>query len=193
MSDPVSALGGASFDGLIRITEAGPRGMVTVRGDLASPKLEKAVFKATGCPMPARRGAVSEGEHGVCWMSPDELLLLVPHAQASAVVAALDTALKGEHALVVDVSDARASFVLDGTSGYVRETLAKLTPADMRTSALPVGALRRTRLAQVPAAIYFTTDTRAEVICFRSVAAYVFGLLKTAAEPGSEVMFFPQS
>lgn len=187
MSDPLSALGGASFDGLVRIAEAPPRGMITVRGDLSSARLEKAVVTTIGLSMPAENGAVVHGERGVCWMSPDELLILLPHGDVTGAVAAMSSALSGEHALVVDVSDARASFTLEGEGHLIRETLAKLTPADMRSDAVPVGSMRRTRLAQVPAAIFFAADTKAELVCFRSVAAYVFGTLKHAAQPGSEV------
>ncbi len=46
MSDPVSALGGASFDGIVRISEAGPRGMVTIRGDLSDSGVRNAI---AGC------------------------------------------------------------------------------------------------------------------------------------------------
>lgn len=191
MSELVSPLGGASFDGLVRVAENEPRGMVTLRGDLASAKLARAVKTASGLSIPAKQGAVTEGERGVCWMSPDELLILLPHADATGAVAALDAALVGEHALVVDVSDARASFALEGEGRLIRETLAKLSPADMRSKALPVGTLRRTRLAQVPAAVYFSGEARADLICFRSVAAYVFGILKHAAMPGSEVGYLP--
>jgi len=191
MSDPVSPLGGASFEGIVRITENGPRGMITVRGDLASAKLEKAVVTTAGLSMPAKTGAVIDGAGGICWMSPDEVLVLLPHADAAGAVAAMSAALQGEHALVVDVSDARASFTLEGEGRLIRETLAKLSPADMRAKALPVGTMRRTRLAQVPAALYFAEETRAELICFRSVAAYVFGILKHAATPGSEVGYLP--
>lgn len=49
---------------------------------------------------------------------------------------------------------------------------------------------RRTRLAQVPAALRMVDDETFEVICFRSVAQYVFDLLKVAGQPGSEVGFF---
>lgn len=187
MSDPVSALGGASFDGLIRITDAGPRGMVTVRGDLSSAKLGKAVQAATGLAIPEQRCALMDGARGICWMSPDELLVLLPHGDAGGAVAAMSAALAGEHALVVDVSDARAVFTLEGEGRLLRETLAKLTPADMRAAILPVGMVRRSRLAQVAAAFVFVEDGRAELICFRSVAGYVFGILKHAAKPGSEV------
>ena len=190
MSDPVSALCGAIFEGLVRIAETPPRGMTTVRSDLGSAKLEKAVVTTVGLSMPAQNGAVIDGERGVCWMSPDELLILLPHGDASGAVAALSNTLSGEHALVVDVSDARASFTLEGDAYLIRETLAKLSPADMRADAMSVGTMRRTRLAQVPAAFFFASQTRAELICFRSVAAYVFGILKHAAAPGSEVGYY---
>ncbi|MGR3511626.1 MAG: sarcosine oxidase subunit gamma [Paracoccaceae bacterium] len=190
MSDPVSPLAGVSFGGLIRITETGPRGMLTVRGDLTSAKLAKAVKTATGCAMPAPMGTVTDGDRGVCWMSPDELLVLVPHADATGAEQAMTAALAGEHALVVDVSDARVCFSLEGEAALIRETLAKLIPADTRPKALPVGTMRRTRLAQVPAAVFFTGETRAELICFRSVADYAFGLLCHAAKPGSAVGHF---
>ena len=99
----------------------------------------------------------------------------------------MDKLLYSYHALVTDVSDARAMFELRG--GGLRDVLAKLTPADMSAAALPPGELRRSRLAQVPAAFWLRSETAAQVICFRSVARYVFDLLKTAAQPGSAVGF----
>ena len=123
-------------------------------------------------------------------MSPDELLILLPYDDVTSALTAMSVALKGEHALVVDVSDARASFRIEGEGALIRETLAKLTPADMRAAALPVGILRRTRLAQVPAAFWLQSEGAAHLICFRSVASYIFGILKHAATPGSEAGFF---
>ena len=88
------------------------------------------------------------------------------------------------------MSDARAVFTLEGEGAAIRNVLAKLTPADLRPASLPVGEVRRTRFAQVPAAFWLAEEGRAELVCFRSVAIYVFGLLKNAAEPGSEVGYF---
>ena len=94
------------------------------------------------------------------------------------------------HHLAVNVSDARSAMRVTGEGARIRECLAKLTPADLRTSALPVGQVRRTRLAQVAAAFWFASDGEAFVICFRSVADYVFGLVSEAAAPGAEVGYF---
>ena len=190
MSDAVSALQGASFKGQVAIRENGLRGMITLRGDLSSEAVKAAASKVAGVEFPGQRGASSSGESGLCWMSPDELLILLPHDGVAKALGAIGKALKNEHHLAVDVSDARASFTLEGEGAAIRNVLAKLTPADLRPGALPVGEMRRTRLAQVPAALWFHEEGRAEVICFRSVAEYVWGLLVNAAEPGSEVGYF---
>lgn len=183
MSRPVSALPGARFQGTCTIRETGLAGMITLRGDLGDGNLADAVGQVTGAPMPAMR-AISAGERGkVAWMSPDELLLFVMHAQVVEALEKLEEALAGSHFLAVDVSDARAVFRVEGPR--TREVLAKLSPADIRD--LAPGQFRRTRLAQVPAAFHMTGETSAEIVCFRSMADYVFKLLSNAAKPGSEV------
>ena len=68
--------------------------------------------------------------------------------------------------------------------------MAKLVPVDMSTQAFVPGQFRRTRMAQVAAAFWMLDEETIRIVCFRSVAEYVFGLLKDAAEPGSEVGFF---
>ncbi|MEY8838007.1 sarcosine oxidase subunit gamma family protein, partial [Cribrihabitans sp. XS_ASV171] len=99
MSDAKSALNKASFDGIARVEECGLQGMITLRGDLGSQAMAKAVKDAVGQDMPGQREAKVEGGTGAIWMSPDELLLLVPHAKADDICATLSEALKGEHAL----------------------------------------------------------------------------------------------
>lgn len=187
MSDPVTALNGARFEGIARIAEAPLQGMVTLRADLAARKVGSAVRKAAGVAIPDRVACAWDGDRGAAWMSPDELLLFVPYAEAGAVVAALDKALSGLHATAADVSDARAMFRVSGPKA--REVLAKLTPADMAPGAFPTGAFRRTRLGQVPVAIG-AGEEGLMLVCFRSVAAHVFDLLAGAACPGSSVGYF---
>ena len=183
MSEAVSALDSATYEGFCTVREAGLVGMITLRGDLASEAMAKAVKAVTGAAMPGQ-GGVTVGKKGkAAWMSPDELLLMVDHAGAEADVAKLGKALAKDHALAVNVSDARAVFHVSGTGA--REVLAKLSPADV--FALAPGQMRRTRLAQVAGAFHMLDDTTFEVVCFRSVAGYVFDLLCNAAKPGSEV------
>jgi sarcosine oxidase subunit gamma len=188
MSEAVSALPDAGFTGRVTVADAGLHGMVTVRGDLGSAKMKKAVKSIAGVDVPDVRGASFEGEIGVLWMSPDELLVLVPYTNATAATEKLAKALKGTHHLVVNVSDARAVIRLSGPEW--REVLARLTPADLHPDAFGPGELRRTRLAQTAAAFWVSGDEEVTVVCFRSVAKYVFDLLSNAADAPAPVDHF---
>ena len=183
MSNAVSALNGASFDGFVRVAEAGLRGMITLRGDLSDAKLKKAVKDLTGAAVPKQRAVTLKGDKGVAWMSPDELLVMVPYADVLAAEKSLNDALNGSHFMAVNVSDARVTFTLTGAGA--REVLAKVSPVDM--AGFTTGEIRRTRLAQVAGAFWISGEDEFTVVAFRSVAQYVFDLLKTAAQPGSEV------
>ena len=188
MSEAVSALQGAAFEGLVAVRDAGLRGMVTLRGTLSDKAFAAAIRSETGLAVPAQRGVVSAGDMSLCWMSPDELLLLCPHHQADVLAQGLAAALAQQHALVANISDARAVFQVRGSKA--REVMAKLAPVDLAPGVFEKGEIRRTRLAQVAAAFYLTDETTFEVICFRSVAQYMFDLLSTAADPASAVDFF---
>jgi sarcosine oxidase, subunit gamma len=55
MSDAVSALGGASFDGFATIREIGPLGMISLRCKHDVKALPKAIKTAVGVAMPGVR------------------------------------------------------------------------------------------------------------------------------------------
>jgi len=186
MSEPVSALGGASATtGIAAITELGPMGMITLRGDLSLRKMRKLVTKTTGADFPDVRRVETAQDCAVAWMSPDELLVMCPYVDVGDTAARMTTALEGEHALVANVSDARAVFEVSGPQA--RDVLAKLAPVDLDPAQFTPGMFRRTRLAQVAAAFWMTDDQTFRIVCFRSVAQYVFDLLSVAAQSGSEV------
>lgn len=183
MSEARSALPGAIFDGIAKVAEAGLKGMVTFRGDLANAKVKSAIKTVCGVAVPARRSVSRTEDKGVAWMSPDELLLMVPHAEAGATVRALEEALKGQHFMAENVSDARAVFTVTGA--HAREVIGKLAPVDM--SRFAEGEIRRTRFAQVAAAFWMHEPDAFTVVCFRSGAEYMFETLSVAAQAGSEV------
>ena len=181
MSDPVSALNGASFQGFATIREIGPLGMITLRAKGVK-ALDKAVKAITGTKLPAQRRMEINGDKACGWMSPDEYLLIVPYADVADALARLAKALAGEHHLAVDASDARAIFRIEGDKAA--DVLRKLAPVDFDT--LQPGEIRRSRVAQVAAA-FWKDDTGFTLVCFRSVAGYVMGLLTHSAQPGSEL------
>lgn len=189
MSEPVTALKNARYDaGIATIFEVAPLGMITIRGDLDAPYVRKVTKKLTGIGRPERGQCQFEGAAGVAWMSPDELLLFCPHPQVPEVLARLHAAFEDTHTTAVDVSGARAVFRVEGP--HAREVLAKLAPVDLAPGQFTPGMFRRTRMGQVPAAFWLREDGAFEVICFRSVAQYMFDLLSVAAQPGSEVGHF---
>ncbi len=187
MSDAVSALGGVAYDGYVRIAESGPHGMIVLRskGDGLAQALA-----GLGLPVPGVRRIESAGDRAVAWMSPDELLVMLPYAQVAAAVAELETVLAVQHHLVADVSDARAVFTVTGKGA--REVLAKCCPVDFAPGVFEAGEVRRTRAAQVAAAVWMSGDEAFTLVCFRSVARYVFDLMSTLARPGAEVGMFRQ-
>jgi sarcosine oxidase subunit gamma len=160
-----------------------PPGMVTLKIADAAPALA-----ALGLPVPGVRRVVRAGDRAALWMAPDEVLILAP--DAGAAMAAMAPALAGAHHLMADVTDARAMFRITGPRA--RETLAKLCPVDLHPDAFRPGDVRRTRAAQVAAAIWAEGDEDFRLVAFRSVADYVAGLLAVSADPAGAVGLFPR-
>ncbi|MHA6262255.1 sarcosine oxidase subunit gamma [Arenibacterium sp. CAU 1754] len=189
MSEPISALNHARFNGIAHVEETGLQGMITLRGDMSVAAVKKAASAAAdGAALPKMNACSLKGDSALCWMSPDELLVLCPYGEVETRLATLSAALAVTHALAVNVSDARAMFRVSGP--HAREVVAKLCPVDLSPDAFTPGMMRRTRMAQVPAAFWMEDDQTFRIVCFRSVAEYVFGILKVAAQQGSEVGAF---
>lgn len=170
------------FEGLARIERLAPMGMVTLRGDLAASALARMIAAELGCEMPGLRRITTGAGGQVAWMSPDELLLLVEESRAPALAAKLD-GLEGGFFTAADVSGARVVFALSGAGA--RDVLAKACPVDFAD--FPVGSFRRTRAAQVAAAIWHEGEARFMLTCMRSVGDNMQALLHTLAHPGAAV------
>ena len=94
---------------------------------------------AAGLAVPAQTSATADGSRTLLWMSPDELLLVLPRAETAGALAALTDALATEHSLVLDVSDMRAAFAIEGPKA--EQVLMKLCPADI--ASMPDDGVRR--------------------------------------------------
>lgn len=129
--------------------------------------------------MPDPRRVAIKGDRSLMWMSPDEALIILPRAEVADLAETLEKALGKAHALVADMSDARASFCVTGDDAHVSEVLARLAPVDM--ARFELGELRRTRLGQIAAALWKPAEGEIRLVCFRSVAQYAFDLLAEAA------------
>ena len=179
------------FQGIAHVTLLPAGGMITLRAAPEAASAMGTAGKRLGVDMPGPLQSSLKDGQGLLWMSPDEMLMLCDAAEVRDHIAALTEALSEHHAMAVDVSDARARFRITGV--HAREVLAKLCPLDMSHEGFSPGLVRRTKLGQVAAAIWIAEDGAFEVVCFRSVADYVFKLLTVAAQPGSEVYLFTHS
>ncbi len=188
MPEPLTALRGAAFRGYVTVREDRPRGMVQLKGDLAGSAMRDALMVVAGASVPEPLRIVSGNAGEVAWMAPDELLVMLPNSSAAGAVQLLREALSGTPHLALDVSDMRAGIRLEGAG--LREVLAKVTPVDMAPGAFEPGAFRRTRLAQIAAAVWLSEPGTAHVLCFRSVARYAFDVLAAGAREGGEVGVF---
>ena len=171
-----------SYSGYVKVSEKTAVGMLTVRGDLRSSKFKTSFTKAVGTKLPKEREVIL-ARNDVAWMSPDELLIFCDYADVSGLSQKLQMELKDQHHMLVNVSDARALFEVSGSA--IREVIAKLAPVNIST--LEIGEIRRTRFSQIAAAFWLTSETSLSVICFSSVADYMFNLLKTSSMPNSKV------
>lgn len=167
-------------ENLATIASVKDMGMITIRADF--PRAGDAIAEAVGLALPETTRITTDGSRSLGWMSPDELLLILPAQEVSEAVFALNQALTGEHSLVADVSDARALF--DVTGPNADDVLAKLSPADL--SAMSPDGLRRSRTAQTAAA-FWRIDGGFRLIGFRSTADYLAQILQNAATPGSQL------
>lgn len=165
---------------LANVARVSGLGMVLIRADLV--RAGDAIAEAAGVAIPAPNRFVTDGTRWLGWMSPDELLLIVPAGELAGSLAALREALTGEHALVEDVSALRC--VYDVTGRKPEQALAKLCPVDF--AALPADAVRRTRAAQVACGLW-RQGGGWRVIAFRAVADYLGGVLMAAAAPGTDL------
>ncbi|SFH76650.1 sarcosine oxidase subunit gamma [Albimonas pacifica] len=161
------------------------RGMIGLRADLSVGVVRKALQKACGLPVPETRRLSVRDDRRLAWMSPDELLLVLPRAGTAPVLAAVAEAMEGRHHLAVDLSDARALFRIEGPGA--RETLAKGAPVDLSPAAFGLHDFRRSRLGQLAAAFGQVAEEpdAFEMVCFRSVAAHVERWLDVSCRPGS--------
>lgn len=167
-------------EALARIARVEDLGMVMIRADLD--RAGDAVARAVSLARPDTTRIVTHGSRALGWMSPDELLLILPLAERDDAIAALTDAMAGEHALVADVSDARAVFDVIGP--HAADVIGKLMPVDL--DALPPDGLRRSRAAQTAAAVW-RIDGGFRLIGFRSTADYLRLILENAAVPGGHL------
>jgi sarcosine oxidase, subunit gamma len=173
----------------ISIREIADRGMIDVRGLATDKKFMAAAKKVLSLDLPKEpRSSVSWGDVKALWLSVDQWLILCPRAKAEVLAFELQDALKGVHALVVNVSDMRCVIRAEGVG--CREVVMKGTSTDLMDASFAPGAVKRLRFAEIAALVHIIEDNVLDLYVFRSYAHYAWAFLEKAARKGSEISLF---
>jgi sarcosine oxidase subunit gamma len=84
----------------------------------------------------------------VYWLSPNEWLIVCPHADEQSLADQLREGLHAQVASVVQISGGQTVFLLEGNSA--RELLAKGCPLDLHPRAFAIGHCAQSHVEKVP-------------------------------------------
>ena len=172
----------------ITIKELECIGLLSVRFDLEAKEFTNVMKSVVGLQTPQCRKFLTNKKYQIFWMSPDEVLVKGLYDDIFSLEIKLNEKLHGYHSSVVNISDSRVFFDLEGKG--VQNLLGKYCPVDFSTDSFKIGDFRRTRMAQVPIALSLLADHKFQVMCFTSVKEYVSNLLKLGAAKESELRFY---
>ena len=173
----------------ISMREIPDRGMIDLRGLASDASFMAAAHGVLGVALPTQpRTSASWGDVRVLWLSTDQWLILSTRSKAHAMLASLTSALRGIHALAVDVSDMRAVIRLEGDG--IREILMKGTSLDLLSAEYAPGTCRRMRFAEIAALLHVVENTVFDIYVFRSYAHYTWNFLCATARENAKVTLF---
>ncbi len=155
-SGPLDGRPGTGCDAAVMVGHP-HTGKITLRGDATDQAFLDAVKEAVGVAPPTSANTVAGAGHdAVLWLGPDEWLLVTREGRQTKAEAALRAALDGQHASIVDTSDARTTIRLHGTRA--RDVLAKGCPLDLHPRVFGPGQCAQTILARVDVLIHQRDD-----------------------------------
>jgi sarcosine oxidase subunit gamma len=166
----------------VQIGEIPHRCQISLRGNAGDRAFAEAVSRVLSQAVPTTPNrAVSAGDLTVFWLAPDEWLVVGAPAREKDLAMALQQALAGQHAAVVDVSEARTVIVVAGRNA--RELLQKGTPLDLHPRQFQPGHCAQTALSKANAILHQRdASPRYEIYVLNSFADYLWNWLERAAE-----------
>ena len=166
----------------VELAECRIRGLLVLRGDVASAEFRDAVSTAIGIePVVEPLTAARRRDVSMLWLGPDEWLVVTPDNRVQRVERTLRDALDARHAALTDVSHSRAILSLSGPNA--RSVLAKGCPLDFHPRVFGPGRCAQSRLAKCQVLIHQTGDAPVfEIYVMRSFAVYAWTWLMDAGQ-----------
>ena len=155
-------------------------GHVNLRGNPQDKAFRRSAEAALNQELPIAANTISEGSLTICWLGPDEWLILANSEVVPDLLAALEEALAGQSCAINDLSGGQLMLRLSGTS--VRETLAKGCTLDFHPSVFAPGMCAQSGLAKA-SVLLVCSGVKDEflVIVRRSFSDYLVAWLAAAA------------
>ena len=173
-------------------------GYVNLRGEVNDASFVDAARNVLGVDLPSSANTIVETEGLiVCWLGPDEWMVIIRPDDETEIIAALREALGGLHAAITDTTGGYTMLNLSGSR--VRDLLAKGCTLDLHPRAFAPGQCAQTNLAKTSVLLLPRTNNSDlqsfDVVVRRSFADYLarwlvdsareYGLLIGArSEPG---------
>ena len=156
-------------------------GHINLRGDAHDAQFVAAVARVVGAPVPTTPNTVARGDGNVvCWLGPDESLIVTPSEREGAIARELRAALAELFVAVTEISGGQTVIALRGEA--VRELLAKGCPLDLHPRVFGVDRCAQSHLAKAPILIRQVDEAPSfEIVVRRSFADYLWTWLEDAA------------
>ncbi len=147
-------------------------GHLVIRASFDDKKLRAAIKSVTGLKFPTKAlSSMENKEYSINWISPDEVLLLVPEKTEFEVETKLRELMTG-HFAIVNVTGGQTVLEL---SGERAETILKKSSSyDVSPSNFPIGKVVTTVFAKSQAVIRRTGDNSFQLIVRRSFNDYIW-------------------
>jgi heterotetrameric sarcosine oxidase gamma subunit len=148
----------ASGEAGIELTERPFIGKLILRGDAAqiAPLLHE-----SGIALPAMPcTSTAAGVLTALWLGPSEWLLLTPEGEEKSISAAIESALRGVHFQLAEVTDQYTIIRVRGA--HARQLLMKLTTLDMHRRAFSDGCVKGSIFGRIQAILHLPAGEKAE-------------------------------
>ncbi|MCL9783391.1 sarcosine oxidase subunit gamma family protein [Vibrio sp. S4M6] len=164
----------------LTMKEVALMGHLVLRGDSDNPLFVETASQVLGLALPTQPlTSVEKAGKVVCWLSPDEWLILTEADELYALELALRTALTG-HISIVNQSGGQTIIELSGRD--VNKVLKKSTPLDIHPRVFPIGKVAGSVLAKSSALIRRIDEYHWQLVIRRSFADYIWRWLEAAGQ-----------
>jgi len=156
-------------------------GHLNLRADPNDNECIEALEGQLGQSLPTTPNTLSEGEHRVYWLGPDEWLILTDLLQAELLMEKLRKSVAGKHAALNDVSGGQLALRLNGI--HVRDLLAKGCALDLHPRVFTAGMCAQSGLAKANVLIGLAGRTESfDIVVRRSFSDYLLRWLLHGAD-----------